>query len=207
MRPSVVCFTNGPWRQNCYLVHHRRDGLIIDPGSDADRISDELDRIKVRPLAILNTHAHFDHIGAVAPLMAQYGIPFYLHSADAPLLRRANLYRLMFDGKTSIKVPDTFEDLEGVETLQIGPFNIQVLVTPGHTLGGVSFLFEDSVFTGDTLMTSGPGRHDLPGGDVELLRHSMTVYESLAEGKTAYAGHGKPFDLKSGLAQISGTTL
>lgn len=199
---DVVQFVNGPWRQNCYIVDSGEgDALLVDPGSEFESIVAELERRSLTPIAILNTHAHFDHIGAVSDLMERYDIPFHLHEADGPLLRRANLYRLVFDGKTSIRVPTEFQQLGDVERLNIGPFHCEILATPGHTPGSVSLRFDDALFTGDMLMSDGPGRHDLPGGSETDMKSSMAVYRDLPQDLAAYPGHGKPFALGDGLGQ------
>lgn len=205
----VTPFANGPWRQNCYVLG-TDDGqsILVDPGSDAEHIQEMLKQQELTPLAVVNTHAHFDHIGAVRDLMEYFDIPFYLHAADAPLLRRANLYRLVFDGKTSVRIPESFEDLTDTEILDIGPFHFRVIATPGHTAGSISLEIENALFTGDMLMSNGPGRYDLPGGSKSDMQASMLIYEKLPQELTVYPGHGKPFKLAEGLAKstLSETT-
>lgn len=96
----ISCFKNGVWKQNCYLVANQfNEALLIDPGSDLEGICSLISSLKVNPVAILNTHAHYDHIGAVSGLIKRYGIPFYLHAMDKKLLKQANLYRVLFGGK------------------------------------------------------------------------------------------------------------
>jgi len=149
----------------------------------------------VRPVAILNTHAHFDHIGAVAELAEKYEIDFYLHAGDEPLLRRANLYRLAFGGKTDVRIPDGFLDLSKHKKMDLHGFDIEVLHTPGHTPGGVSFLIAGHLFSGDTLLEGGPGRVDLPGGNPSDLDSSLALLYQYPGNTNVHAGHGKDFPL------------
>ena len=199
MTEKVICFTNGPWRQNCYIVRLKgKYVIVIDPGSDEVGISRKLKELDLVPLAILNTHAHFDHIGAVMDLQEKHQIPFFLHKADEPLLRRANLYRLVFDGQTSIRVPKNYVNLESQDHLEFAGNIIDVFETPGHTPGSVTFRIDNVLFTGDTLLVGGIGRYDLPGGDKDALLNSILFYKSLSPHLTVYAGHGRPFTLSEG---------
>ena len=88
----VITVVNGRWRENCHIVADETgNAIIVDPGSQYEMIAAEVEANQLRVLAIVNTHAHYDHVGAVAPLQERYEAPFYLHGADAPLLKRANL--------------------------------------------------------------------------------------------------------------------
>src|SRR5215469_9907374 len=124
MSTQVKEFVNGKWKENCYLVaNHNGDALIVDPGSQADEFAALVDRDNLRIHAILNTHAHYDHVGAVAPLKDRYQAPFYLHSADKQLLRRANLYRMLFESREAIRVPTISHDISAMPAVfNVGPF-------------------------------------------------------------------------------------
>ena len=191
---KVETFTNGIYRENAYVVGKKGGGgeraLIIDPGSDADGIAAILDANGWTPAAILATHAHFDHVGAVAPLMAKYDIPFHLHRADEALLKRMNLYKMVIDPGAALKVPEITHDLAGVADLATGGFDIAVLASPGHTPGGVCFRIGDELFTGDTVLPAGVGRIDLPGGDGRALEASVAMLRTLPRNLTAHPGHG-----------------
>lgn len=198
MSVRVTTFVNGPWRQNCHIVSDQAgQAILIDPGSDSDGICDLLKTLSVRPIAILNTHAHFDHIGAVADQADKFEIDFYLHARDEPLLRRANLYRLAFGGKADIRIPDGYTELNENQNISLNGFEIEVLHTPGHTPGGVSFLIDEFLFTGDTLLKNGPGRVDLPGGNPSDLDASIALLCQCPENSRVYAGHGKDFPLSA----------
>ena len=194
----VTTFVNGKWRQNCYLISNtQREALIVDPGSDPEAISELITELGVQPVAILNTHAHYDHIGAISGLMQKYQIPFFLHGDDAKLLKQANLYKILFETKNSISIPTFGEDFaKGPEDLRVAGFSVRVIHTPGHTAGGVCLLIGSNLFSGDTLMPGGPGRTDLPGGDKVKLKDSLQKLRELPEDYLVYAGHGKPFMLQ-----------
>lgn len=204
MNATVIQITNGPMKQNCYLVGDGDSALIIDPGSEAERIVAQIESHDLQPLAILNTHAHFDHIGAVEALRLHYDIPFYLHDGDVALMRRANLYRLIFSGETSVTVPTKVRSYSDLDVSALAPFDIKVMETPGHTEGGVSLLINDALFTGDTLMGNGPGRADLPGGSKPDMAQSLLKYQSLPPDLTIYAGHGRPVSLGAALSIKAG---
>jgi hydroxyacylglutathione hydrolase len=191
---EIRAFVTGKWRENCYAVSDDQgNAVVIDPGDDFERIVDYLTRSDLKLLAILNTHGHYDHVGAVAPLRSAFGAPFYLHSRDLKLLRHTNLYRKLFDGERSIVIPevDRFCDAPP-DLLTFGGMKFEILHTPGHTAGGVSFVSGTDVFTGDTLFQGTVGRVDLPGGDERALNASLRTLSLLDPRMTIHPGHGKP---------------
>jgi len=167
--------------------------VVIDPGDDFETIVDYVVESGLRLLAILNTHGHYDHVGAVALLRSAFGVPFYLHRNDLKLLRHTNLYRKLFDGERSIVIPpvDRFCD-ELQHPLTFGGLEFQILHTPGHTSGGVSFVSDSDVFTGDTLFRGAVGRIDLPGGNERELRASLRKLSRLDPEMVIHPGHGRP---------------
>jgi glyoxylase-like metal-dependent hydrolase (beta-lactamase superfamily II) len=200
MMHKVSALPNGPWKQNCYVVsdNETRKALIIDPGSDGPAIFELVCRDSLTPIAILNTHAHYDHIGAVAQLMELYSIPFYLNFADAKLLKQANLYKMLFGGKESIVIPTPTHDLrQQSAALHLGGFDVEVLLTPGHTQGSTCLQIGANLFSGDTLLPAGPGRADLPGGDKSALKQSIQLLRNLPTETKVWPGHGRMFELAS----------
>jgi glyoxylase-like metal-dependent hydrolase (beta-lactamase superfamily II) len=200
MTHTVTALPNGKWKQNCYIVSDDATGfaLLIDPGSNAEAIRNRVAHHRLTPVAILNTHAHYDHIGAVAVLMAHYSVPFYLHQADVKLLKQANVYKMIFDSKESIIIPEPTGDLALHEAgLPIGGFEISVLFTPGHTKGSTCLQVGTDLFSGDTLLPGALGRTDLPGGDKSNLAQSVELLRRLPEEITVWPGHGKSFALAS----------
>lgn len=182
----------GKWKENCYVIHKtNQDTLIIDPGSEAKCIIEYIEGKQLNIIAILNTHAHYDHIGAVKILKTKFSVPFYLHSKDFKLLKYANLYINLFDGDDHISTPNVDFYINQVKTpICLGDFSIQVLFTPGHTQGSVCFLIEDCLFAGDTFFKGKIGRVDLPGGDKEALCNSLKNLSMLPPKIKIYPGHG-----------------
>jgi hydroxyacylglutathione hydrolase len=199
MSLQVTQFVNGKWNQNCYLLaNNTGDAVIVDPGSQPAEIVALVDRNEWRIHAILNTHAHYDHIGAVVPLQERYRAPFYLHKADEPLLKRANLYRMLFESRDAIKVPTIDCDIAGLPVVfEVGPFSISWIATPGHTEGSVCLMAGEYLFSGDTLMHNAIGRTDLPGGNRERLLASVRKLMELPEDTVVCGGHGPQSSLKA----------
>ncbi len=196
---GVELFKNGPWQQNCYIVSSSQGkAVVIDPGSDVNGILKLLDKLSLEPLAIICTHAHVDHVGAVHELQSHFKIPFYLHERDHALLRRANLYGLIFDSKSPIKIPKECINLIDGEILQVDTIKMKILATPGHTEGSICIGIYDTLFTGDTIVGGKLGRADLPGGNKASLQNSVKKLMNQLPSKTiCYPGHGVHFDLCS----------
>ena len=200
MNLCIETIPNGPWKQNCYVVadSDTKKAFIVDPGSDGAKIKECIDDEGVEPLAIVNTHGHFDHVGAVDFLMQTYGIPFYLSREDAQLLRQANIYRVLFQTKEAIVVPKVTNSFDSQDhELSIGPFDISVIQTPGHTKGSVCLMVGSEMFAGDTIFSQKVGRTDLPGGDSVALYESINTLRQLPRSLTVWPGHGRPFLLEN----------
>lgn len=189
---EIKQFSLGPLGTNCYLVHNTEQVIIIDPGGDGKRLINWMTENNLKPIAILLTHAHFDHIGAVELLRTHYSIKVNMHKEEATWLEDASLNRsLAFIGEEIItSAPDV---LLGPGNFSIGPFEFEVLYTPGHSPGSISFLMqaEKAIFSGDVLFNRGIGRTDLPGGDFATLQDTIlnSLYK-LANEITVYPGHG-----------------
>lgn len=182
----------GPLGANCYILHKEKEALIVDPGGDAETIIEKIESQDLKPQAILLTHAHFDHIGAVEEVRNHFNIDVYLHEQEKDWLQESKLNRSrLFTGKDIIAgAPD---HILKVGRLHIGCFSLDVLHTPGHSPGSVSFVFneEEKVISGDALFYQGIGRTDLPGGNREELEASIKqeLY-TLRDTFTVYPGHG-----------------
>ena len=191
----------GPWRENCYVVTNlQNEVLIIDPGGEYQQIVNYIESRHLKLLAILGTHAHYDHIGEVSALKEYFSVPYYLHSKDKKLLRRANLYCKVFEGERPISIPtvDRYLDEMG-NTLSLGSFSIDVLWTPGHTPGGVFFYCEDCLFVGDMLGHHKIGRSDLPGGDQKALHSSLKQLGNFPRETIIHPGHGSACSIRDEL--------
>lgn len=171
----------GDYQTNCYIVHEENstDCLIIDPGYEPEIISSYLEEKGQTPAAILLTHCHFDHVGAVKDLAAQYDCKVFLDKKELampPMLTNGPLY-----------YTDGYGD---GDTLTLAGIPIQVLETPGHTPGSVCLIMEDTLFSGDTLFVGSCGRTDLPCGDARAMRDSLRRLAALSENYRVCPGHG-----------------
>jgi glyoxylase-like metal-dependent hydrolase (beta-lactamase superfamily II) len=162
-------------------------------------VAEEVELHSARPAALLATHGHHDHIAAAATLSERWKVPFFLHPADAPLLRRMNFYRKLFDGAGRARVLERWTPLVPSEELGFGDLRVEVIETPGHTPGGVTFRIGDWLFPGDLLLPAGAGRTDLPGGDRTALQGSLAAIGLLPPHLKVHPGHGDSFPLGEGL--------
>lgn len=201
-------FVSGPWKENGYVVSSDNgESVIIDPGGELEAIKSYVAQNALSVHAILNTHAHYDHLGAVVPIKEAYNVPFYLHSADDKLLKMANFYRTLFLGEENIRIPSIDIDLSGVSIVRLGSIEIEIAHTPGHTPGSVCFVIDGEIFSGDTIMAKHVGRTDLPGGDKELLFASVRL---LTDGFSAdtpiHPGHGESATIGDVLPRLAELT-
>ena len=186
-------FTVGQVAENSFIF--RRDGsdraLIVDPGDEAPKLLGAIEEMGVTLDAILLTHTHFDHVGAVAPVAKATGAEVWVPKIERPVLADIMSF-VPWPGFGPFESYDAEHDLEGGEQLQLAGFDIDVLFTPGHSPGHVTFSIPDEqvVFSGDVLFQGSVGRIDLPGGDgPTLLRSLRSLVETLPEDTTVYPGH------------------
>ena len=180
----------GEYRMNCYLVENTdtREIVIVDPGADAPRIQVAVGNRK--PVAVLLTHGHYDHIGAVDEVCAHYHIPVYLHPADWPKLTDPAL-SVGAEFGYDIRVNTQPLPVEDNQVLSLGGMKITVLHTPGHSKGSVCYLLPDNagLLCGDTLFDGGYGRYDFADGSFAELKNSLRRILYLHPRMTAYPGH------------------
>lgn len=195
---SVRGFALGPVQTNCYIVANKeKECLIFDPGEEASRILAEVRGRNLTPLAILLTHAHFDHIGAVDEVREAFGIPVYIHYKEVDWLTDPNKngsakYAML--PNYTVTPPQDDHIIKNEQTLVIGSFKMDVAFTPGHSPGSISYIFKEDGFAivGDTLFEQSIGRTDLLGGSTEILLKSIhDKLLSLPEDTVIYPGHGR----------------
>jgi hydroxyacylglutathione hydrolase len=190
---DVRMFTVGPVAENSFLF--RRDGsdsaLIVDPGDEAPVLLGAIESLGVKLEGILLTHTHFDHVGAVAPVAKATGAEVWVPEIEKGVLTDINSY-VPWPGFGPFEDWDAEHTLAGGEKLQLAGFDIDVVFTPGHSPGHVTYSIpdENAVFSGDVLFQGSVGRVDLPGGDWGTLLESLrTLVDTLPAETTVYPGH------------------
>jgi hydroxyacylglutathione hydrolase len=189
---DIRSFTVGAVAENCYLL--RSDGsdraLIVDPGDEAERILAPVHELGLTIEAILITHCHFDHIGAVAPVARETGAPVYCPEVETTVL--ANIMDWVPGPFGPFESYDADHTVGGGETLELAGLELDVIFTPGHSPGHVTYSVrgEDALFSGDVLFQGSVGRTDLPGGDWGTLLESIrTLVDEHPPETTVYPGH------------------
>jgi hydroxyacylglutathione hydrolase len=190
---DVRMFTVGPVQENCFLIN--RDGsdraLMVDPGDDAPQLLAAVEEQGLTLQAILLTHTHFDHIGAVAPVARATGAEVWVPEIEKDVLADINAY-VPWPGFGPFEDYEAEHTLAGGEHLQLAGFEIDVYFTPGHSPGHVTFSIpgEGAIFSGDVLFQQSVGRTDLPGGNwPTLFRSIQGLMETLPEDTRVYPGH------------------
>jgi hydroxyacylglutathione hydrolase len=192
MSLDVQMLTVGPIAENCFVLRREGSGrgLIVDPGDDADRILATVDEMGAKIDAILLTHCHFDHVGAVQPVATITGAPVYCPELETPVL--ADIASYLPPGFGPYEGYEADETLSGGETLELAGMTLDVIATPGHSPGHVTYSVrdEEAMFSGDVLFQGSVGRVDLPGGDgPTLMRSIRTLVESHSPETGVYPGH------------------
>ena len=190
---DVHGFTVGPVAENCFFA--ARDGakkaIVVDPGDEGDRLIAALDELGLGVEAILLTHTHFDHVGAVAPLARHTGAPVYCPELEKHVLADIMSY-VPWPGFGPYDSYDADHTVAGGEQLELAGFDIDVLFTPGHSPGHVTYSIpaEQAIFSGDVLFAGSIGRTDLPGGDHATLMQTLaTLADTLPDETVVYPGH------------------
>ena len=193
MSLDVQMLTVGPIAENCFVLRREGSGrgLIVDPGDEPDRILAAVEQSGTKIEAILVTHCHFDHIGAVAPVATVTGAPVYCPELERPVLADIMSYVPM-PGIGPYDSYEADETVKGGEALELAGMTIDVIFTPGHSPGHVTYSVrdEDAMFSGDVLFQGSVGRVDLPGGDgPTLMRSIRTLLDSHPPETGVYPGH------------------
>ena len=186
--------TVGPFQENCYIIGDEESGAgaVLDPGDEASRIAMAVEQTGLEIGSIIVTHAHIDHVGAVAALVDEYACPVLMHAEAEPMLDGLPTQAMMM-GLRFGKVPSVDGHIEDEEVLEVGDLELRSLYTPGHAPGHLAFYVEDEglLLSGDALFAGSVGRVDLPGGSMEVLMRSIEErLLTLPDETIVYPGHG-----------------
>lgn len=182
----------GPIMANCYILgcEETKEAVVIDPGDDSDRILMALGKLGLKVKYIINTHGHFDHVGANKSMKRATGASIMIHEGDAPMLNKISTEATMF-GLSAENSPEPDKTIDEGDKITFGNITLKVLHTPGHSPGGVALHTEGIVFVGDTLFSGSIGRTDLPGGDFKTLISSVkNKLFTLDDSTRVLCGHG-----------------
>jgi glyoxylase-like metal-dependent hydrolase (beta-lactamase superfamily II) len=188
----------GELQSNCYLAIDidTQRCVIIDPGDNANAISEEILSQDIEPIAILATHGHFDHVMAGYELQLAFDIPFIIHSGDLNLLSRMqSSAKHWLNHEIIEKTPREITEIDNQNVIEFGSSRLEWIHTPGHTPGGITLFNNDKkiVFTGDTLFKNAVGRADLSYSNPKELSNSVQEIKTNFNGFQAYPGHGEEF--------------
>ena len=192
MNLKIIRIPVGIYAANCYIIYSEstKDGIVVDPGGDADEILKIINEHNLIIKYIILTHGHADHIGGIIELNNILDVPVMIHEGDSDILvdGNKNLSTIMAMGTIETEA-DVI--IKGGEIIEFGDIKAEIIHTPGHTLGGISIKIEDSIITGDTLFAGSIGRTDLFGGDyntiIESIKNKIMVYP---DETRVYPGHG-----------------
>ena len=189
---EILCFENGPFAVNTYLIENGTSSLVIDPGHDCSELITYINEKKLSIEAVLLTHAHVDHVAGVNDIIDSCGKPeVYMGKDDTDLLANLVFQAKMFDLPTPKPVV-VDRVIRHKETLELAGLKIEPLHTPGHSQGSFSFVIESSIFSGDVLFLQSIGRTDLFGGNLSVLMKSINeVLLSYPDDYIIYPGHGE----------------
>lgn len=184
---NICTLTLGLYETNCYIVNKTGGGkcIVIDPGYEAHKICGKLDELGLEPEAILLTHGHFDHVGAVRDMAATYGCRVFLRPEETSMPPQLTAGPLYFTDEYPVQ-----------GQLQVAGMDITVMRTPGHTAGSVCLLVEDAMFSGDTLFAGSMGRCDFPGSSIFEMRKSLRRLCALTKDYRVFPGHGEDTTLE-----------
>ncbi len=186
---------NEIFSSNSYILREKLSDfcLLIDPGLDTQVLDKKLTDLNLKPIAILATHGHFDHIGSVSFFKNKFNIPFYMHEADSKISQSANFYLKIarIDHKIETPKPDVLFK-EKKETITIGNFELCIYNFPGHSAGSCIIQQDKYLFTGDIMYKKGLGFNNFPGEDKSKLKHSIQeVFKTFSDDSLVLPGHGE----------------
>lgn len=191
---DIILIKNKTFVSNTYLICDKKENtcIVVDPGLDADLLLAEIKASNLKPLAVLSTHGHFDHMGSAKNIQAEYTVPFYMHEADYKMSQSANFFLKVAGIQHSILTPKPDVLLKSnTADLSIGSFTIGVHHLPGHSPGSCVFSWNNYLLTGDILYKNGLGPESIPKEDKQLLRDSiLKLFALFADQCIVLPGHG-----------------
>jgi hydroxyacylglutathione hydrolase len=192
---EVVGFTVGPVQENAWLVHQDGRAILVDPGDEAERLQREIAEREVKVEAILITHCHFDHVGAVAEMARSTGAPVYCPAGEVKILENINDY-VRWPGFGPFESYSSEHSVAGGDTLELAGMSFDVISTPGHSPDHVTYATGNVILSGDVLFQGSIGRTDLPGSDhATLMRSIATLLDTLPDDTHVLPGHMAPTTL------------
>jgi glyoxylase-like metal-dependent hydrolase (beta-lactamase superfamily II) len=183
----------GSLKENCFIVSAKDEALIIDPGDDADYITSYIQRKDLKPICIIATHGHFDHILAAFEICMNFDIPFLMHKDDVFLLgRMKQSARYYTNARDIAPAPEVTRFLENKQIVRLAEYNFNVIVTPGHTPGSICLYEENEslIFCGDLIFENGVARFDFAYSNKKDLVRSIHKILTLPDKTKVYPGHG-----------------
>lgn len=185
----------GIFKVNCYILSLDNVNVIIDPGAEFMVIKKNLEKSNIKPDFILNTHGHYDHIGAVNDIISYYDIPFYIHELEEQIITDPlkNCSSFFGENELSLKTYNLIKEEDYNRFLSLG---IEIINVPGHTPGSIMLKVEDTLFTGDLLFKGSAGRTDLPGGSIIQIKKSLAKLKKMDYRLKIYPGHGQESTLE-----------
>ena len=183
---------------NCYVVYGDSMCFLIDPGSEAKKIIRALDKEKIDPDFIINTHCHYDHIGAAEEISGHFKIPVYIHKNEEEILNDPDKNLSSFFNVNTLLLK-TYNMISGKENKDFLLKEMDVINTPGHTPGSIIIRYKNYLFTGDLLFKSSIGRTDLPGGSSDEMQQSLAYLKKLEKSLIVFPGHGADTTLQQEL--------
>jgi hydroxyacylglutathione hydrolase len=192
---DAVGFTVGPVQENAWLAFKDGRGILVDPGEEAERLAQEIDQRQVKVEAILITHCHFDHVGAVAAMARATQAPVYCPAGEVQILENINDY-VRWPGFGPFESYSPEHTVAGGDALDLAGLKIGVISTPGHSPDHVTYAIGNVIFSGDVLFQGSIGRTDLPGADhATLMRSIATLLNTLPDDTQVLPGHMGPTTL------------
>lgn len=174
---------------NCYMLQFDAKCIIIDPGADAQKIINYLESQRLNPLMVVNTHGHYDHIGAVPDMVDRYGIPFYIHPLEKDTVANPEVNMSAAFGGSLFSI-SAYQVIDQKTKSRLSDLGLEIIHTPGHTPGSVAIKTGECLFCGDLLFQGAIGRTDLPGGSLAEIKKSLRKIRKMDKNLLLYPGHG-----------------